>query len=109
MKKSYKKEFRVKKEFENACKMVQAFVNCKVAMLLMNQRDGRGRIQHMAIKKEAKNRIEKLSKPKQTKTVVSVQDGTWMGNLGRDTSPKMHLHLQSQQSAKKNIRQFKKG
>ena len=68
--------------------MVQAFVNFRLAMLLMDQRDGRGRIKHMAIKKEAQNTVEKLSKPKQTKTVVRVQDGTWTANLGWETSPK---------------------
>ncbi len=47
-------EFHVKKEFEMHIKMVQAFVNFRLVVLLMNKKDGGERIKQTAIKKEAK-------------------------------------------------------
>ncbi len=57
------------KKFEMHVTMVQAFVDFRLALLLMNENDGEGRIKHTELKKEAKNAIESL-KMKQTKTFM---------------------------------------
>ncbi len=40
--------------------MVQAFVNFSLVVLLMNEKDGGGRIKHTAIKKEANQKQNRL-------------------------------------------------
>ena len=80
----------MKKEFEMHVKMVQAFVNFRLAVLLMNKKDGGERIKHTAIKKRGKKYNREPQKHNRQKLLYvlwsskEVQDGTWMGNLNEN-------------------------
>ena len=81
-----------KKNLQMHVKMVQAFVNIRLAVLPMNQNDGGGRIKHIAIKKEAKIQ-QKASHTKTDKKWHTSCDQVKRFAMvhGRETSPKMHM------------------
>ena len=80
--------------------MVQAFVNFRLAVLLMNEKDGGGRIKHMAIKKEAKKAIDNLQKADKNCHASCGQVKRFKMVHGWETSPKTHVRSQI---TKKNI------
>ena len=92
MKKLTKNRISCEKRFEMHVKMVQAFVNFRLAVLLMNKNNGGGRIKHTSIKKGGKTYNRKPQKQTEKNFRASCgQVKRFKMVHGCKTSPKTHV------------------